>query len=166
MVEKSVILKTIKKMLNSGISESVIKSTLKEVGVSEEEVNELLAEAKSEKKPVIEKRVLKEVDKESMEREAQELRETTTHLKMEEHSAALEELNEKMDSIQRRLSVMASKEFDGSELNEKMDSINLSLKEIKKELSEMKSLSSALHSLLKKVLETDREVLTDLKKKS
>ncbi|MBU1120290.1 hypothetical protein KJ660_00265, partial [Candidatus Micrarchaeota archaeon] len=47
MVNEEVVLKTIKKMKASGIEDSIIKSALIDLGLKEEEINELIAKAES-----------------------------------------------------------------------------------------------------------------------
>lgn len=51
MVSKEVVLETIKKMYASGIDDSVVKSTLKDVGLSETEMEQIMAEAKGIQPP-------------------------------------------------------------------------------------------------------------------
>ena len=46
MVNRAIVIETIKKMYDSGIDDSVVEQTLKDIGLKKTEISEYIAEAK------------------------------------------------------------------------------------------------------------------------
>lgn len=195
MVDKKVVVKTIKKMLDSGIEDDVIQSTLSDLGLTESEAEELLASAKgksvsSEEKTAetddsveegIEEAIesdesdadessgqnydIDSVIKKTSDRikshlaekeQSDELKEQSTHLKLDEHDEKLDEIHSKIDLMHEKLD--SSSAF--FELNKKVSSIEKSISEIKSDLKDSKAQINAVHDIMKKILETERKLLT------
>jgi hypothetical protein len=168
MINKQLVMDTLKKMLDSGMDEDVIESTFMDVGLTKEEIKQFIEEAKKEKlkeKETTEKITPKTVEEHFPEEEAQELKKTTETIALHESNALIENLSEKMDSIQRKLNILIQRDFNPMELNERLDLIESTVKDIKTELNDLKALNSALKEIMKKILETDREILTKQLKK-
>ncbi|HIH21840.1 MAG TPA: hypothetical protein HA222_04250 [Candidatus Diapherotrites archaeon] len=183
MAENSVILDSVRKMLKSGLDDDIIRSTLVDFGLGEKEIQQVLAEAKGEKpkeKPAMEKPVEKKqvqeqqaLEEEPLEREQagsendfEGLRDSATQNVFEEHSAKIDEVSEKIDGLHERISsVIGNGSFSSEELDSKLSSLNSRLDSISADVKELKAGTNALVELLKKVLETDREVLHNLERK-
>jgi len=188
MVDKKVVVKTIKKMLDSGIEDEVIKSTLSDLGLTEEESIELLASAKGEAVPLAQEQeeipeageTEQEITEPPVEEEnydidavikktsdriknhlaekenSDELKEQSTHMKLEEHDGKLDEMHSKIDSLHSKLD--SSPVF--MNLSKKVSSVEKDVSEIKSDLKELKAKTNAVHDIMKKILETERKLLT------
>jgi len=161
MVDKEIVLQTVKKMYESGIDDSVVEQTLKDIGLNPDEIKQYIAEAKGvpvqaeaqrpEPKP-LEKRIAP-----NPEAEAQEAMHTTTHAALETQTAQNSELLEKLDSLERKLKGISP----GSQ-SQDLVSINQRLSSLEKKVSEIKAEVSAARGIVEKILETDRKVLNRL----
>lgn len=191
MVDKQIVLDTIKKMLNAGLQDSVIVSTLKDVGLKEAEIAAYLAEAKG--RPVapplssppfassagsssISFRSGEELEEgQSVEmalnpplpgrQQHQEnvLMHTTTHAALESSSSQLQEVLQKMVSIDQKMGQISSLPL--TELNAKIVNYDKRMAGIVAEIADLKSQTSALRDILEKVLDTNRSILQELESK-
>jgi len=196
MVDKEVVVKTIKKMIDSGIDDSVILNTLADLGLSSEDSQELLSSAKEGSSGKEEKEIDEEVGEEIPEAETKDesteedieeendsdsydidsvikktsakmkeqlaekdstdsLREQTTQLKLEEQDGKLDEIHQKISSLHGSVSSQ-----DLTELKKKVFSMEKDVTEIKKDLKEASARINAMHDIMKKILETNRKILT------
>jgi len=94
-------------------------------------------------------------------RDVHEMGHTATHAALEDHSEMLEELQRKLDRISSKLDMAPS---ISPETVKKINALDSKITLIEKELLEVKALTTALQDILKKVLDTDREVLNRLEK--
>ncbi len=238
MADRKTVLESIRKMLDSGIEEDVIESTLLDIGLSKTEIGELISEVKTGKtaeqpspqkqetrvfraapssgqRPLPEGKSREEVQAESQpvqpekekaeeiqkargeeedeeeesppaeeegktksrapesageggeeeeETESDELRETSDKVELAEHAEELEKMNDSLENIQRKIALLSQKQFTASEFRKSLDSLEERVEETRKDLSDLKASSSALQSLLKKLIETDRKLLVPGKK--
>lgn len=148
MVEKQVILETIKKMLSSGLNDKVVISTLKDAGLSEQEAESYLQEAKGisveeevpeEHEKIAERTAQKIKNHLDEQKSLGDLAQTTTHAALQEHGERLEAIKKKIEGIPQ-----APANFNL--LSKKLSSIEAQLKEVKAQ-------SLATQELLKKVLQ-------------
>lgn len=182
MVNKSVVLETVKKMLNQGIEEEVIVDTLKSIGLGEEEINETISEAKNSmqepEKPEVEAE--EEEDLSELEEDFEELEKpikeeqieddflkASMHSaiegqgrKLDEHSKKLNEVHEKVSGLNEKISGVSIEE-----LNKRIGELEKKLDGIEKELVDLIGLNSALKSLMQKVLDSQRTIIMDSEKK-
>ncbi|MEW6295815.1 MAG: hypothetical protein AB1467_06020 [Candidatus Diapherotrites archaeon] len=171
MVNSEVIIQTIKKMLDSGIDVSVVRSALKDLGLNEGEIDSYFAQVKGGSKGRQEEETgLDEEEKDSIARKASErikehlderneeedLLHASTHLRLDEHA-------EKLDEIHAKISSMQKEGFDVEDFLLKMDAFERELRALKEDVTEIKALTSSVQQLMKKVLETQREILTKRK---
>ncbi len=182
MVDKKVVVKTIKKMLDSGIEDKVIMDTLADLGLNKEEAEEFLSSAKGETQiesketkeseepaetdslteedydidSVIKKTSDKIKEHLSEKEQSDSLREQSTHLKLEEQDEKLDEIHKRIDSVDGKIS--SSPQL--IELNKKVSVIEKDVSEIKSDLKDFKARIHAMHDIMKKILETDRKLLT------
>ncbi len=181
MVEKSIVLDTIKKMYASGLSDEVIESTLRDIGLGEKEIKKTIAEARSIASPAesaaeendsalddsetnekIAEATAKKVKQHLEERsEADALAHTTTQAAIAGYDSRLVEIANRLSNIERKVNSIAG----FSDFSAKAVSLDKKISAIESDLSELKAISNALKSLLEKVLDTDRSVLSELEEK-
>ena len=158
MVDKEIVLQTVKKMYESGIDDDVVQQTLKDIGLSPAEAKQFMAEAKGSKPqmPKEEPKPLEERMAFAEERPDQAALHTTTHVALEAQNAKTSELLDKVANLERRLAVSAAQSPGSNTLaNERLASIEKNLKDLKAELS-------ATKAIMEKILETNRRVLNKL----
>lgn len=190
-----VILKTIKMMLKSGINQEQIKMQLSGYGLSDAEVKELIAKAGGESgKPAAGAgagtattggegsgtvagsepgATTGETESSSGGKfDADAAKKATVDMKkMEEIGAVHDDLTAAALTNQDVKLNMVHDKVDG--LHDKVDAVSQQqaafsselVDEIKEELSDLKASTNALQTLLKKILETNREILLKMNKK-
>lgn len=179
MVEKSIVLDTIKKMYDSGLSEEVIESTLKDIGLGEREIKETMEEARgtaseapaaeesgeSQEQAMHEKiaeATAQKVKQHLEEKSAEDaLVHTTTQATIAGFDSTLSEITNRLANIERKVNSVAGL----ADFSTKAIAIDKKISSIESELSELKALTNAVKSLMEKVLDTDRSVLTELEEK-
>jgi 6-pyruvoyl-tetrahydropterin synthase len=171
MVEKSVVIDTIKRMHSNGIDENTIKVTLKGIGLTEEEIDDYLDEVLgTEEEPEEENPEHEVIAKKAFEKfkpeldkvkEEHGLNSTHSQIEREEHSRKLDEMNSKVNELSKN----SLKSFNSSELIGKINALEKKLNEIEKNTVETKAASSALQNLMQKILSTERDILLELKNK-
>jgi len=168
MVDREIVLETVKKMYESGIEDQVVRQTLKDIGLTPEEANKCIAEAKGSAAPSSSYSVAKPQFQEpkplqerlaaAEEKPDQAAMHTTTHVALEAQSAKTSELLEKMNSLEEKLEhASASKAMPQS-----LASANQRLALIEKQLRDLKAELTATKAIMEKILETDRKVLNRL----
>lgn len=160
MVNEKVVLDTIKRMRGSGVDEETIKSTLADVGLKPDEIDTYLKKeaagtAEPEAAEPAEPSAQEIKEEMAAQAEAQELRDTTTHAALAEHGEKLAEVAEKVDGVEKKVAELPEKATPSAMLEKRVAQIEADLKETK-------ALAGALKTILEKVLETDRQVLTKL----
>ncbi len=171
MVNRAVVLETIKKMYDSGVEDSVVRQTLKDIGLSDREISLYIAEVKGEAPPaqspaaeeaagaVTEKEAIKKHLEER--REAEEAMHTTTHAALESQNSKLAEVKEKLGVCEAKLAQLSSKP-GGKDLEEKITALNHRIAALERQVGDLQALNKALHTVMQKILETDRKVLNKL----
>jgi len=163
MVNKEIVLQTVKRMYGSGIEDSVVEQTLEDIGLSKEEARKYINEAKGNKggsqtqkpsKPGKEK--LTPVS--SPEKEAQEAMHTTTHAALESQAVQTTELLEKINKLEKSLNNASH----GQDMPQSLISVNQRLASMEKQLRDLKAEIAATKTIMEKILETDRKVLNKL----
>ncbi len=176
MVNRQVVLDTVKKMYQSGIENSVIEKTLKDIGLSRKDIDAFMAEAKGtlSSTTVSESPVIQETNQSSEEiarktaakvkehlddqREEQELREITIHSAIEGHGEKLGELHEKVSELHEKIGGVSGRLTDPALLKQ-MAELSRTLSGFESQLSELKALANANKTILEKILETNRSIL-------
>lgn len=184
MVKREVVLETIKKMHDSGIEQTVIENTLKNIGLSKEEISSYMAEITGEKIPKprtvptivaaeavpedddAEKIAIRTADKVkehlAEKADADELKETTTHAALIEHKNKLDEVHSSVNNLHAKVDSFSVPDADALLIEVKNLAQRVSTFE--KKLSDIKAMTSATKSIMEKILDTDRKILTKLKK--
>ncbi|MBN2127137.1 MAG: hypothetical protein JW703_01960 [Candidatus Diapherotrites archaeon] len=173
MVQKSIVIDTIKKMHSNGIDDETIKVTLKGIGLSDEEIDDYMdevlgteEESEEEENPeheLIAEKAMKKIRPEfDKVKEEQGLTSTHAQIAMEDHSRKLDEMHSKVDELNKKVS---PKTFDSSEVIGKINALEKKLTEIEKNVIETKAANSALQNLMQKILSTERDILLEMKSK-
>ncbi len=173
MVDKTVVIDTIKKMHSNGIDDATIKVTLKGIGLTDEEINNYFNEVlgspkqaepveKPEHDSIAEKTVKKIEPKINELKQEQGLTATHTQIAMEDHSHKLEQVHEKINDLNKKIT---PKTFNSSEVIGKINALEKKLVEIEKNVVETKALNSSLQNLMQKILSNQRDLLLELKTK-
>ncbi len=178
MVEKGIVLDTIKKMYSSGLSDNVVRSTLKDIGLQEAEIKNLIAEAKgvapTEAQPAQNTVAVPEMHEKIAAATAEKMRQqlaerseedalmhTTTQASIAGYETRLMEVITKLSNIEKKIGSLTGL----SDFAAKAIALDKKISAIESDLSELKAISNATKSLMEKVLETDRNVLTELEEK-
>lgn len=176
MVERQIVLDTIRKMLSAGLEESVIIDTLKDVGLSEKEIPGFLGEAKG-KSPnaqpltrtnsTIEEPTMPpdfgQSTTENTVHQENALLHTTTHAALESSASQLDAVVQKLDALQTSLKNISSLPI--SDLNSKMAGFEKRVTGLASEMTEVRAQTQALREVLEKVLDTNRSILQELENK-
>jgi chaperonin cofactor prefoldin len=172
MAVDETILRTVKRMFRSGLSEEAVRSALDDLGLSKAEQDELIQAVKGKPAPKptpapaaepeeaeeevpsvfaeeeeerIAEKTADKVKAHLEEKEAVDaLRETTAQVALDEQSTKLDEIRE--------------------DLRKPVETVEGRLKAIELQIKTLRAENKAIQSLLKKILETDRDVLLRLKK--
>ncbi len=201
MVSKEIVMGTVKRMADAGIDKETIKSTLRDIGLTDSEIGAYLqeagleaaaptAQASSELTPeqVPAEQYLddeldgpldgadlpedqheaiaqKTADKlagqiESLNNE-QGMKDAANRLDIEEHKQKLGEIGTKLESV----SASMPKHEHVGELSVRIKALEELVSDLQNDLSEVKAITGALQSLLKKILETNRQILLNTSKK-
>ncbi|MFH1255687.1 MAG: hypothetical protein V1494_00170 [Candidatus Diapherotrites archaeon] len=173
MVDKEVVIETVKKMYASGIGDETVKETLGDIGLGRDEIESVMAEAKGAGKPLEgagSGDLISEKTAESMREhidsaaEEQALAHTTTHAALEEHGERLGEVHNSVQELRERISSIQSPP-ELNAVSAKLSSVEKKLIKLEKDLGEIKASEDALQSLLKKVLLADKDLATAIAKK-
>ena len=184
MVKREVVLETIKKMHDSGIEQTVIENTLKNIGLSDDEISSYMAEVigvklaplKQVPKIIVAEavpeddavertatRTAEKVKEHIAEKaDADELKETTTHVALSEHQNRLDEVHNSVNKLHAKVDSFPVPDADSLLIEVKNLAQRVSTFE--KELSDIKAMTSATKSIMEKILDTDRNILTKLSK--
>ena len=157
MVSEEIVVSTIKRMLDSGIEESVIAKTLKDIGLKESEIKQYLSQVRG---PASSSNESASEDAESRQ-DTQELLHTTTHNKLEEHSEKLDSVQKNVSGLSEKISSITSGPSNRKLLSE-LALLNQKISGLEKQLSDLKAMNSASKSLLEKILETNKKIVEKL----
>lgn len=180
MVNRQVVLDTVKKMVESGIEESVVEKTLKDIGLSKKDIEDYIKEAKASAKAGIAKPqatsfmepsaahdaiALKTAEKVkeqlAEQREEQELKDSTLNAAMDEHGEKIEELHDSVSELHEKIDGFSSRLSD-PELLKQVAELNKRISDFQSQLSDLKSLANANKTVLEKILEANRQILNKL----
>ncbi len=172
MVNREVVLETIKKMSSSGIDESVIITTLKDIGLKEDEIKQYLAEAKGSSSPstakpdeadhekIAEKTAKKVKQHLSDEKDERELRETTRDATLEEQHSKLRDMEQNVNQLHEKISSVGMPA--NKELDQKLSVLEHRITGIERKIADLKAINMATKDLMEKVLEVNKKILNKL----
>ena len=163
MVNEQIMIDTVSRMIQAGIDDATIISTLTDAGLSNEQCLEILAKVKqpavkeqvqSTAPPNQEVQTLRNVVE--AQSDAQSMHAETTSTILDDHEQKLQEVSGKINSIQSAIS---------STQNKSNAPLEYRLSALEQKLEEVNSASKAQLDLMQKILETNRKVLTELEAK-
>ncbi|MBU0636534.1 hypothetical protein KKE06_05915 [Candidatus Micrarchaeota archaeon] len=177
MVDKKIVLDTIQKMLDSGLEDAVIVSTLKDVGLSEEDIGAFLKEAKGKgaspltaSSPETEEKSAGALKKKPVkgtpsdaQHEENVLMHTTTQAAVIQSTQQMDDVLQKIGVLEKSLGVIS--QLPLQELNEKIVRFDKKISDLAKDVMETKAQTRALKEVLEKVLDTNRSILSELESK-
>jgi hypothetical protein len=164
MINEQIIIDTIKRMSDSGIDDATIVSTLKDIGLSEQDAVSMIAKVKA---PAIQASAEAEETSEpqmemmrnELETQAQkdELKDTTTYNMLNMHEQKIDEVSSKVDEMKQAITSAKSAAPDTS--------LALKVSEIETKVDEIDAQVKACLEVMKSILETDRKILVELEAK-
>jgi len=181
MVNRSVVLETVRKMLSQGIDESTIESTLQDIGMADEEIASVIAESKGAStvipskpaKPRVEEENEDESESEPDETEAELHREnplidqglvnSSVHVAVETQGKRIEDLHRNVSQLHEKLDSYS--QAGAEQISSRLGAIEKKLEELNANVSDSRALNSALQDLMQKILEANRRILAGIDKK-
>ena len=189
-MEKEVVLDTIRKMVESGIDDATIMSTLQDVGLSETDIRSLLQIVKqgatknanplpTSKNNADEFMGLEEPSTDDLDAASlqamQSLKNSSEEVGLaaaqlvnasEEQKNVFQQHQTQMQSMQSQVSDLHQKVSSiPSTIDERVKSIDQRLESMQIQLDDHKAMLQAFQDILKKVLDTNRSILIQLQKK-
>jgi hypothetical protein len=149
---------TVRRMIESEIDDDTIITTLKDIGVSEDDAKKIILQNKPNQEeiktnPELVKKVQILEDNIKAQNEINSMNIESKDVSMIEHSQKIEEIEKKIDEVKK----VPNASVDVS--------VKYRLDEMDKNLSNLKAGVNANLEIMKKILDTNREILTELKTK-
>ena len=171
MVNREVVLQTIKKMFDSGIEDSVVKATLKDIGLNDEEAAKYISEVKGapaaskssaeqQKEDIAEKTSKKIKAQLQEDKEERALKETTQQVALDEHGSKIDGVEKGIGELHSKVESLATPA--NKDLAANIAVIEQRISGLEKRISDLKAISTATKELMEKVLEANRKILTKL----
>jgi capsid protein len=158
MVNEQVMIDTVKRMLEAGIDEPTIITTLTEAGLGQDEALAIIQRVKSPT-PLVQQTPQQGTDVQAMrtelqtQAEAQELNQTAIHNKLDLHE----------DKIDQVLGAVGQVKEAVASVNPPMDTtLSMRISALEQKVAEVNAAATAQLDLLEKILETNRKILTEL----
>ncbi|MFA5930867.1 MAG: hypothetical protein WC821_00985 [archaeon] len=165
MINEQVMMDTVSRMLEAGIDEPTILSTLVDTGLTQEEavtiVNKSKAPQVSQTQNASSAQTQQDIalvkNQIEIQSQTQEMNDASVHNKLDMHEQKIDEVSKKLDEVKTVVS---------STSNSPQDSIlSYRITDLEKKLEEVNSISKATLDIMKNILETDRKILTELEAK-
>jgi cytochrome P450 len=165
MINEQVMMDTVQRMLDAGIDEATILSTLVDTGLTQEEANSVMQKVKT---PVVQETLTQQVQAAPAEdvqllrsqveaqSQQQELHETTTHTMLNMQDQKIDDMTKKVDEV---------KDVITNQTSAIDPTLSYRLSELERKLEEVNAASKASIDLLTKILENNRKILTELEAK-
>ena len=198
MVDKQVVIETIQRMRDSGITDKIIASTLSDIGLTNDEITDYLAPAptvqpessapktapvaapsnfKAQTAPADDESDESDPEaEESLDLEGEssepavvpatsenEALHASTHVALEEQNNQIQELLEKFSELDSKLSKIA--DLPALQLSESITRLDKRFSTFETELEDTKTQVAAFKTVMERLLETNRQILTSLQDK-
>ncbi len=163
MVNEQIMIDTVKRMIDAGIDDATIISTLTDAGLSNEQCLAIISKVKepvpkeetfASVQPAQDVSALRNVIEATA--DAQDLHAATTSTALEDHEQKIAQVNEKINSMSQAIS---------STQNKPDATLSYRLSTLEQKVEEVNSASKAQLDLMQKILETNRKILTELEAK-
>jgi len=153
MVDEQIMLDTVKRLFEAGIDEPTIISTLTEAGLTNEQAISVISRSKGEAtfapQPADIQTIRNEV---STQAATMEMQQNQIHNRFDIHEQKIDEVSQKVDEVKQAVSSPAPAD----------PALSYRLSELEQKVAEVNASASASLDLLKKILETNRKILTEL----
>lgn len=196
MVNEEIVRSTIQKMRDAGLSDSIISSTLSDLGLTQSQVQGFLSGNASARTATVtntnpsfsaptqrassssssfssgevnheelasrtsDKIISRLDERNALDDEASELKDNITHLAMEQHGEQLQSTHQAVMELHDKFDSTAM-----DTLNNRVMNMNARMEQLSKDIVETKALAMALQSLMQKILETNQQLLFEIKSK-
>lgn len=196
MVNEEIVRSTIQKMRDAGLSDSIISSTLSDLGLTQSQVQGFLSGNASARTATVtntnpsfsaptqrassssssfssgevnheelasrtsDKIISRLDERNALDDEASELKDNITHLAMEQHGEQLQSTHQAVMELHDKFDSTAM-----DTLNNRVMNMNARMEQLSKDVVETKALAMALQSLMQKILETNQQLLFEMKNK-
>jgi len=161
MINEQVMIDTVQRMLDAGIDEPTILSTLVDTGLSQEDATNIISKVKTPKAPLMEE-IVQQQDVQMLrnvvETQAQEqgLQQTQTQNVLDIHEQKIDDVSKKVDEVKQVIQNQASPQDPG---------LNYKITNLESKMQEVNANSKANLDLMQKILEINRKILTELEAK-
>jgi DNA-binding transcriptional MerR regulator len=172
MVNREVVLETIHKMKESGIDDSVVAQTLRDIGMKDAEIGQYLEEARSlgqnaQQQPPAYAPASSGDLMDHLERKAEEdaLHHEMVHNKLDEHTEHIQAVSQRVEDLHQKFGQIAGSgagSQDSGQLALQLATLNQRISELERQLADAKAIISANKTIMEKILEVDRKILTKL----
>ncbi len=191
MVNEEIVRNTIQKMRDAGLSDTIISSTLADLGLTSNQVQGFLSgnsNAKSstatatmsggtfsratssavpsavdheELSSRTSDKIISRLDERSaLDDEEADLKDNITHLAMEQHGTQLQETHQAVMELHDKFDSTAMDTLSNRVMN-----MNARMEQLSKDVVDVKALAMALQTLMQKILETNQQLLFEMKTK-
>jgi DNA-binding transcriptional MerR regulator len=165
MVNEQIMIDTVSRMIEAGIDDATIISTLTDAGLTQEQCLQIIDRVKQppvkEEAPQNNSPTIQEVQNlknvVEAQSDAQTIHAQNTSTILDEHEQQLAEVSGKINSIQSAISTKQNPKTDSS--------LAYRLSALEQKLEEVNSACKAQLDLMQKILEVNRKVLTELEAK-
>ena len=164
MANEQVMIDTVKRMLEAGIDEPTVVSTLAEAGLSQEDALNFVQKVKVpapqvqpiSQPPVQQSDIQAVRDELNTQADVQDMQHAAVHNKLDIHEQKIDEVSQKIDEVKEAVSSAVSPS-DGA--------LSMRISNLEHKLEEVSSVSKANLDLLQKILENNSKILTELESK-
>lgn len=196
MVNEEIVRSTIQKMRDAGLSDSIISSTLSDLGLTQSQVQGFLSGNASARTATMQSspssfatssprtssstntfssgeinheelasrtsdKIISRLDeRNALDDEASELKDNITHLAMEQHGEQLQSTHQAVMELHDKFDSTALDTLSNRVMN-----MNARMEQLSKDVVDVKALAMALQSLMQKILETNQQLLFEMKSK-
>ncbi len=187
MVNEEMVLNTIQKMRDAGLSDAIISSTLADLGLTPNQVQGFLSGnvSKASATPATalarstiqsnnpraleheelatrtSEKILSQLDeREALDSDVDDLKDTITHVALEQHGEQLKDTHNAVMELHDKFDSTALDTLSNRVMN-----MNARMEQLSRDVVEIKSMSMALQSLLQKILEANQQLLFEMKSK-
>jgi DNA-binding transcriptional MerR regulator len=161
MASEELIMSTIKRMIDSGIDDSTIASTLRDIGLNDAEISRYLSQAKGTPAQQSKQSAGVAASSSAASQMAQEMLHTATHNKLDEHSEKLDSMHKDVSGLHEKIDTIMQGP-GSSQIVEQLSLLNQRVSTLERQIADLKAMSSASKTVLDKILETSRSIVEKL----
>lgn len=166
MINEQIMIETVGRMMEAGIDDATVISTLVDTGVTQDEAYAIVQKVKSPKQVPAQAQAPAQPQSQDIQliksqievqAQSQELNDTSVHNKLDLHEQKIDDVAKKVDEVK---SVVSSAQ------NIPIDAVlSARVSALEGKLEEVNSMTKANYDLLKNILDTNRKILTELEAK-